>query len=292
MAKVRELRKRIKSVRNTKKITKTMEMVATAKFKRALDRVKAAQPYAAEVTALLASCAAAASREAAAHPLVRAGAEGAPDGVLVLTANRGLCGGFNSNMIKRGRAILEEIRAAGVRPALSVVGKKGIGIFKFEGVPIERRYTRFEDKPGFAEARDVARDFSEDFAAGRIRSLRIVHTSFRSAGEQRPVVVPVLPVPLASFAGSGPRAGMPPLTSPAPGALLARLVPLWLSLQFYRALVESAACEQVARRVAMKAATDNADEMIKSLNRDANRARQSQITQEIAEIVGGAEAIQ
>ena len=292
MAKVRELRKRIKSVRNTKKITKTMEMVATAKFKRALDRVKAAKPYAAEVSALLASCATAASLEAAAHPLVRAGAEGAPDGVLIFTANRGLCGGFNSNMIKRGRALLEEVRASLGRSALSVVGKKGIGIFRFEGVPIARRYTQFEDKPGFAEARAVSRDFIEDFRTGRIRSLRLAYTSFRSAGEQKPVVVPVLPVPIDSLPGAGTGKGMPPLTSPAPGGLLERLVPLWLSLQFYRALVESAACEQVARRVAMKAATDNADEMIKSLSRDANRARQSQITQEIAEIVGGTEAIQ
>jgi F-type H+-transporting ATPase subunit gamma len=291
MAKVRELRKRIKSVRNTKKITKTMEMVATAKFKRALDRVKAARPYAAEVSALLASCATAASLEAT-HPLVRAGMEGAPDGVLVFTANRGLCGGFNSNMIKRGRALLEEVRGSGCRSALSVVGKKGIGIFRFEGVPILRRYTRFDDKPSFAEAREVARDFSEDFRAGKIRSLRLVYTSFKSAGEQKPIVVPVLPVPLAHWDGAGTGKGMPPLTSPEPGALLERLLPLWLSLQCYRALVESAACEQVARRVAMKAATDNADEMIKSLSRDANRARQSQITQEIAEIVGGTEAIQ
>lgn len=292
MAKLRELRKRIKSVRSTKKITKTMEMVATAKFKRAMDRVKAAKPYAAEIQTLLKACATAASREAGAHPLVKGGDASAPQGVLVFTANRGLCGGFNGNVLKRVRAVLNELKVAGTPSRLSAIGKKGIGVFRFEKVEVDRKYTHFDDRPSFAQAQALAADFVKDFREGRIRGLTLVYTSFKSAGDQKPVVETALPVPLPVGEGVQAVKGLPPLTSPAPGVLLDRLVPLWLSLQFYRALVESAACEQVARRMAMKAATDNADEMVKGLTREANKARQSQITQEIAEIVGGAEAIQ
>ena len=285
MAKLREIRKRIKSVRNTRQITKTMEMVATAKFKRALDRVKAATPYSTEIENLLKASATAAPAAAAAHPLVRAGKEGAPEGVLLFTANRGLCGAFNTNVIKRARAACDSAQGGF---ALSVAGKKGITFFRFQGVELARKYTQFDDKPRFAQAQETARDFVADFTEGRIRSLSLVYTSFKSAGEQKPVLVPVLPVPLGSAAEG---TGIPPLTDPAPAVLLERLVPLWLELQFYRALAESTACEQVARRVAMKSATDNADEMVKGLTMEANRSRQAQITQEIAEIVGGAEAI-
>lgn len=282
MAKARELRNRIRSVRNTKKITKTMEMVATAKFKRAMDRVIAARPYAAEVEKLLGACAAAAPEAAARHALVRSGSERASEGILLVTANRGLCGAFNTNAIKAARARM------GAGAALSVAGKKGIAFFRFLGVQLSRRYTQFDEKPRFEDVRQVAADFCGDFAAGRIRSLHLVHTAYRSAADQRPVVAQVLPVPVPAAAEG---AGMPPLSSPAPAELFGRLVPLWIELRLYRAFVESAACEQSARRAAMKAATDNADEMIKNLTRDSNRARQSQITQEIAEIVGGAAAV-
>ncbi len=284
MAKLREIRKRIKSVRNTKQITKTMEMVSTAKLKRAMDRVKAAQPYAVEVEALLRSCARAAAGGAS-HPLARPGKEGAPEGILLLTANRGLCGGFNTNVIKKARAQME-----GKSVSLSVSGKKGLGFCRFQGIEVHRRYTQFEEKPRFSEIREVARDLASDFTQGRIRSLTLVYTAFRSAGDQRPAALQVLPVPLASVATSEPK-GLPPLSSPSPKEMLDRLVPEWLELVLYRAFVESAACEQAARRVAMKSATDNADEMIKALTSQGNRARQSQITQEISEIVGGAEAV-
>ncbi len=289
MAKLREIRKRIKSVRNTKQITKTMEMVSTAKLKRAMDRVKAAQPYSAEVEALLKSCARAAAGGGV-HPLTRSGAEGAPEGVLLLTANRGLCGGFNTNVIKKARVLMEEHRKAGRAVALSVSGKKGLSFCKFQGIAVSHRYTQFEEKPRFSDVRTVAQELAADFAAGRIRSLTLVFTAFRSAGDQKPAAMPVLPVPLTASAAAEPK-GLPPLSSPAPAEMLERLVPEWLELMLYRAFVESAACEQAARRLAMKSATDNADEMIKNLSREGNRARQSQITQEIAEIVSGAEAI-
>ena len=260
-------------------------MVATAKFKRALDRVKAATPYSTEIENLLKASATAAPAAAAAHPLVRAGREGAPEGILLFTANRGLCGAFNTNVIKRARSAHDEAKGG---CALSVAGKKGIAFFRFQGIELSRRYTQFDDKPRFAQAQEAAREFASDFREGRIRSLSLIYTSFKSAGEQKPVLVHVLPVPLGAVSEG---AGVPPLTDPAPAGLLERLIPLWLELQLYRALVESTACEQVARRVAMKSATDNADEMIKGLTMSANRSRQAQITQEIAEIVGGAESI-
>ena len=285
MAKLREIRKRIKSVRNTKQITKTMEMVSTAKLKRAMDRVKAAQPYAAEVKAMLQSCARAAAGGAV-HPLTRAGADGAPEGFLLLTANRGLCGGFNTNVIKKARTLMQ-----GKPVSLSVSGKKGLGFCRFQGIEVTHRYTQFEEKPRFSEIREVARDLASDFLEGRIRSLTLVYTAFKSAGDQRPAALQVLPVPLKAASEAAEPKGLPPLSSPSPKEMLDRLVPEWLELMLYRAFVESAACEQAARRVAMKSATDNADEMIKALSGQGNRARQSQITQEISEIVGGAEAV-
>jgi F-type H+-transporting ATPase subunit gamma len=293
MAKGRELKGRIKSVENTRKITRTMEMVATSKMKRAQDRVVAARPYAnalGEVLSRLYS-----PELAERFPLLRQPARQRRVAVLLLTSNRGLAGAFNANLIKEARARVAELEARGARVDLHVVGRKGIGFFRYVNRALLTARTDITDRPTADDAASLVDGLMADFVAGTLDGVYVVYAQFRSALSTPPTTVQVLPVqPPPRGEGTGAReAGgqRDYLLYPSAEALLTELLPSYVRNSVYRALAETAAAEQGARRTAMKSATDNASEMLNLLKRTYNRARQAQITQEIAEIVGGAAAL-
>ncbi|HEV8304113.1 MAG TPA: ATP synthase F1 subunit gamma [Gemmatimonadales bacterium] len=291
MAKPRELRRRIKSVQNTRKITKTMELVSTSKLKRAQDRVVAARPYAqalAEVIGELYS-----PELAERFPLLRQpGREGVRRvAVVLITSNRGLCGAFNANLIREARRRLEEVEGQGAQAALHLVGKKGIGFFKFTKRTIASQRVDIGDRPTAAHAAEVVGPLMAQFEAGALDAVDIVFAKFNSAVSTPPTTLRILPVtPPPSDGRTGGRA-VNYILKPSAEAILESLLPLYVRNQVYRALVETAAAEHGARRTAMKNATDAAGDMLDILQRTFNRARQGQITQELAEIVGGAEAL-
>lgn len=286
MAKPRELRRRIRSVEKTRQITRTMEMVATSKMKRAQERVIAARPYARALSEVVADLYAPDLAER--FTLLRQPTGPPRRAALVLiTSNRGLCGAFNGNLIREARRRLEALAAAGASVQLHLVGKKGIGFFRFLGTPIASQRTDVGDRPTPAHAGEIVAQLADGFAAGELDLVEVVHAEHRSGISTPPAVMRILPVPPPA---SG-RHGVDYLLSPSADAILEVVLPLYVRNLAYRALVETAAAEQVARRIAMKNATDNAGEMLDRLRRTYNRARQAQITTEIAEIVGGAEAL-
>src|SRR3990170_1380257 len=286
MAKGRELRSRIKSVENTRKITRTMEMVATSKMKRAQDRVIAARPYARALTGVAASL----HRPDLAEefPLLRQPRRVARAAVLLLTSNRGLAGAFNANLIKDARALVAHLEHEGAEVELHVVGRKGIGWFRYVGRAMKTSRTDISDRPTAADAASLVDGPMADYASGALDAVHVVYAQFRSALSSPPARVRVLPVTPPARSG----ALKDYLLYPSASAILAELLPAYVRNAVYRALVETAAAEQAARRTAMKSATDNAGEMLNVLTRTYNRARQAGITQEIAEIVGGAAALE
>jgi F-type H+-transporting ATPase subunit gamma len=289
MPKPRELRRRIRSVQNTRKITRTMELVATSKLKRWQDRVVAARPYAAALGEVIADLYAPELAER--FPLLRRPA-GPPRraALVLLTANRGLCGAFNANLIRAARQRLEELEGAGAAVALHVIGKKGVSYFRFAKRALASQRTDIGDRPRPEHAAEIAAPLMAEFAAGALDAVELVFAEFRSPISTPAVALRILPVrPPAAAGAPGRRANY--LLRPSAEALLERLVPLYVRNQVYRALVETAAAFYGAQRTAMKSATDNAGEMLDLLQRTYNRARQAQITQELAEIVGGAEAL-
>ena len=304
MAKPRELRRRIRSVQNTRKITKTMELVATSKLKRAQDRVIAARPYAAALAEVIGDLYAPELAER--FPLLRQ-PEGAPRRValVLLTANRGLCGAFNANLIREARRRLEELERAGAAVDLHLVGKKGITYFKFAKRPVASQRFDIGDKPTAAHAAELVAPLMAQFASGAVDAVEVVFAQFKSAVATPPTVARILPVePLTEGRkdGTGMAGGSHSVVPsfrrsanyilrPSADAILEQLLPLSVRNQMYRALVETAAAFYGAQRTAMKNATDNAGDMLDILRRTYNRARQAQITQELAEIVGGAEAL-
>ncbi|MBM4194023.1 MAG: ATP synthase F1 subunit gamma [Gemmatimonadetes bacterium] len=285
MAKGRELISRIKSTENTRKITRTMEMVATSKMKRAVDRVAAARPYARALSDVIASLY---SPELAGEfPLLRQPSQVKRAAVIVLTSNRGLAGAFNSNLIKEARQIVSRLEGDGVDVQLHAVGRKGIGYFKYVGRAMAVQRTDITDRPTADDAASLVDALMAAFAAGELDAVYVVQSQFKSVLSAPPASIRVLPV-------AKPEGGALPkdyLLFPSAGEILTALLPAYVRNAIYRALVETVAAEQAARRTAMKNATDNAGEMLTVLRRTYNRARQANITQEIAEIVGGAAAL-
>jgi len=286
MAKGRELKGRIKSVENTRKITRTMEMVATSKMKRAQDRVVAARPYARALGEVIASLY---SPELAERfPLLRQPERETRAAVILLTSNRGLAGAFNANLIKEVRTLLARLESAGTQVELHVVGKKGVGYFGYVGRPLATTRTDLTDRPTAADAASFVDGLIERFTAGALDAVYVVGSRFNSVLSTPPTADRILPVTPPATTG----AQKDYLLYPSAETILTELLPSYVRNAVYRALVETAAAEQAARRTAMKSATDNAGEMLNLLRRTYNRARQAQITQEIAEIVGGASALQ
>ncbi len=286
MSGAREVRRRIKSVENTRQITRTMELVATSKLKRATDRVYAARPYSAALGEIVRSLHSAELAEK--YSLLRQPKEVRRAAVLLLTANRGLAGAFNANLIREARALLDELKGKGVETDLHVAGRKGIAFFRFRGEPMATARTDLGDDPTVQDAETLVGPLREAFERGDVDAVHLIASDFRSAMSTPPRVREILPIrpdpdrPAADVS----------ILSPSGEGILERLLPLYVRNTVYKALVENAAAEQGSRRTAMKSATDNASEMLETLTRTYNRARQAQITQEIAEIVGGSAALE
>jgi F-type H+-transporting ATPase subunit gamma len=286
MAKGRELKGRIKSVENTRKITRTMEMVATSKMKRAVDRVSAAKPYARALGDVIASLYNPDLAER--FPLLRQPEKVTRAALILLTSNRGLAGAFNANLIKEARATLSKLEAQGIAVELHVVGKKGLGYFRYINREVRVQRTDITDKPTAADAASLVDSLMARFVGGELDAVYVIGSRFNSVLSTPPTTERVLPVePPATKAAQKDY-----LLYPSAEEILTELLPSYVRNAVYRALVETAAAEQSARRTAMKNATDNAGDMLTLLRRTYNRARQAQITQEIAEIVGGAAALQ
>ena len=286
MAKGSELKGRIKSVENTRKITRTLEMIATSKMKRSQDRVMAARPYARALADVISSLY---SKDLEGDfPLLRQPKVVKNAAVLLLTSNRGMAGGFNANLIKEARALIARLEGAGTTVELHVSGRKGGGYFRYVARAMATSRTDIGDKPTAADAASLVDALMTQYAKGEIDAVYVVCAQYKSALSSPPVAERVLPVaPPASAAGQKNF-----LLFPDAGAILSELLPAYVRNAVYKALVETVAAEQAARRTAMKAATDNAGEMLNLLRRTYNRARQANITQEIAEIVGGAAALE
>ncbi|HWV56443.1 MAG TPA: ATP synthase F1 subunit gamma [Longimicrobiales bacterium] len=288
MAKSRELKRRIRSVEKTRQITRTMEMVATSKLKRASDRVLAARPYSQHLTEVIARLADPELSER--YPLLRRPETVRRAAVILLTSNRGLAGAFNVNLIREARGLVRRLREEGAEVELHVVGRKGITFFRFQREPLAAARTDISDRPTAEDAASLVDGLMAAYERGEVDAVYVVYAQFRSAMSTPPAVLRVLPV--EPPAGDSQRAVSGYILSPSADEILNRLLPLHVRNSVYRALVETAAAEQGARRTAMKNATDNAGEMLDTLRRTYNRARQAQITQEIAEIVGGAAALE
>jgi F-type H+-transporting ATPase subunit gamma len=290
VAQARELRRRIRSVQSTRQITRTMEMVSTSKLKRAQDRVVGARPYAAALVEVMAELYAPELAED--FPLLRQ-----PEGgkirraaLLLITSNRGLCGAFNANLIREGRRRITELEGQGAAVDLHLVGKKGVNFFRFTKRKAVSTRIDIGDRPTAAHAAELMEPLMQQFAAGQLDAVDVVFAKFNSAVSTPPTTLRILPVAPPQASGRTDRPFF--ILQPSAAAILERLLPLYVRNQVYRALVETAAAEHGARRTAMKNATDSAGDMLDLLRRTYNRARQAQITQEIAEIVGGAEALQ
>ncbi len=298
MAKGRQLKGRIRSVQNTRKITRTMELVSTSKLKRAQDRVIAARPYANALSEVIADLVTAELAER--FPLLRRPAPPSKGGprraaVVLLTSNRGLAGAFNSNLIKEARRRIEALVGDGYEVELHGAGKKGIGYFKYLGRRWALERTDIGDKPTAEHAAEIAQPLIEAYERGELASVDLVQARFLSALQTPPATIRILPVETGREGGTGEGQAGPSrdyILAPSADAILEQLLPLYVRNAVYRGLVETAAAEHGARRTAMKNATDNAGEILEVLKRTYNRQRQAGITQEIAEIVGGAAALQ
>jgi F-type H+-transporting ATPase subunit gamma len=291
------IRKRIKSVASTKKITRTMEMVATSKLQRTQGRVLASRPYQAAMQTLVAALGSAVEAMAISAlfekrtPVKRVL-------VLLITSNRGLCGGYNANLVRKAREHVRALKADGVEVLLHVAGKKGLAAMRFAGVKVDDARTDLTDRPTFAEAESVAAPLLKAFLDREVDRVDVVFADFRSAGHQPPTVATLLPVGASDAAvpakadKTGPVAADEYLFEPDAGAIFKALGSVYMTNTLYRMLLSAVASEMLARRVAMKNASDNANDMERSLTRAYNKARQAGITQEIAEIVGGAAALE
>jgi len=294
MANPRALDKRRKSIRNIRKITRTMELIATARFKKAMDRATAATAYTRRITKVVSDLAQ--SGLEVNHPLLEERTETRKAIVLVLSANRGLCGGYNGGVVRKAIPHIKATRANFDDMQLEVSGKRGINAMKFRGITADETFLQFDDQPKFEEVRPIADRYLDAFALGEIDRLDVVYTKFTSISRQEAVVETLLP--LGSLVddeeeeaaeGSGGDSMYEFLPSAA--SILEEVVPMSFRVKLFKCFLDAAVSEQIARMVAMKSATENASDMIKQLSRTYNRARQSKITNEIMEIIGGVEAL-
>jgi len=293
MAKARALVKRRKAVVNIRKITRTMQLIATARFQKTMTRAQATRPYAEKITELVQELSAAG--EQIRHPLLAENPAAERSALLVVTSNRGLCGGYNSSLLRLAEEQLRAAEAAGHSADLSVLGKKGVAYFRFLKREMARAVTDLPDMPAFSDSEPFAEDFMARYAAGQYAAVHVIYMRFVSVARQVPTCIRLLPVrPEQRETETAPAAaGVAQYDfSPGPVELLAELLPVTVKVRLFQCLTDAAVSEQVARMVAMKAATDAADEMNKLLTRQYNRARQSQITNELLDILGGAEALQ
>jgi F-type H+-transporting ATPase subunit gamma len=308
---LRALRRRIRSTQSTKKIFSAQELIAGARIVRAQNRVEASKPYAHEITRVLSALAGSASLD---HPLLTERPEARRAAVLVITSDRGFAGSYNVNVLRRTEELLGLLRNEGKEPVLYVVGRKGETYYRFRDRDFADSWTGFSEQPGYEDAQEVGRTLIDAFTAGEddedggagadgilgVDELHIVYTEFRSLLSQVPVAKRMAPLVVEEVDEFSDEQDSPERTSevptsyefePSAEALLDALLPKYVTTRIYAAMLEAAASESASRRRAMKSASDNAEELAKNLSRQANQARQAEITQEISEIVGGADAL-
>ena len=291
MPSLQSLRRKIAAFKNTQKITKAMKMVAAAKLKRSQDRILSARPYAHKMRGVLSNLSRRVNRSS--HPLLQK-REGKKVEVLVVTSDRGLCGGFNGNIVRKSSEFVRQCESRGLQVNLSIIGRKGRDYFRRRSWPIRQEWTGIFDKLSFEHAIDIGGDLTDNFAKGTFDELYVVYNEFKSAIQQRVIVEKLFPVDAQTEFGAAQMEGMSSgsyLYEPDEADLLNALVPKHFQVQAYRILLESAAAEHGARMAAMDGATRNAGQLIKKVTLYYNKTRQAAITKELMDIVGGAEAL-
>lgn len=289
MANLRLLVNRRKSIRNIRKITRTMELIATARFKKAMDRATEAAPYIRKLSELAGDLSS--STGEVSHPLLEKRAEVKKSLLLVICANRGLCGGYNGSIIRMAQGRMKDFKVAGIQHLLELSGRRAIAFFKFQGIPSQAAYTQFEDKPSFEQVDEIAEKYLQMYIKGEVDRIDVAYMKFLNPARQTPVVETLLPLDAETAKGtsSGPKLEYEYL--PDAANILTELLPASFKSRLFKCFLDAGVSEQIARRVAMKAATENAGDMIRDLSLEYNRARQAQITKEIAELIGGSEAL-
>ena len=292
-AQLREYRRRIKSVQSTKKITKAMELIAASRIVKAQQRIEAARPYSEAITGVVSAVASQSGNVE--HPLTTSRENPSRAAVLLVTSDRGLAGGYSANVLRAGEALNGLLREEGKEPVPFLVGRKSLSYYRFRGRDVSRNWTGFSEQPSYDDAKAVADALIEEFTKGGddggVDEIHIVYTEFHSVATQKAVAKRMLPLVVEYTDEPPPEQQAQYEFEPGAEGVLNALLPRYIEARVYSAMLEAAASEQAARQRAMKSASDNADELIKSLTRDANSARQAEITQEIMEIVGGAEAL-
>jgi F-type H+-transporting ATPase subunit gamma len=292
-AQLREYRRRIRSVQSTKKITKAMELIAASRIVKAQQRIEAARPYAEAITGVVSAVASQAGNVE--HPLTTAREHPSRAAVLLVTSDRGLAGGYSANVLRAGEALNGLLREEGKEPVPFLVGRKSLSYYRFRGRDTSRQWTGFSEQPSYDDAKAVADALIEEFTRGGddggVDEIHIVYTEFHSIATQKATAKRMLPLVVEYTDEPPPEQQAQYEFEPDAEGVLNALLPRYIEARVYAAMLDAAASEQAARQRAMKSASDNADELIKSLTRDANSARQAEITQEIMEIVGGAEAL-
>ena len=299
MAKARAIVKRLKAVRNVRKITRTMELIATARFKKAMDRATEAAAYTQKIAEIVSDLSGAALSFS--HPLLESRETHQKCGVLVLTSNRGLCGGYNGGVLRQAIPRVRQLRDEGRDVSLEVSGKRGLAFLRFRGETIVHEYTHFEDKPTFDEVDELAGRFIGAYIAGELDRLDVAYTRFESSSRQAATIETLLPVGSLDEADEADAADDDAVAVggpvdyeflPSAGEILEEIVPASFKARLFKCFLDAAVSEQIFRMVAMKGATENAGDMIDTLSMQYNRARQTQITSEISEIIGGAAALE
>jgi F-type H+-transporting ATPase subunit gamma len=303
---LRILRRRIRAVSQTKQITKAMELVATSRIAKAQQRVEAALPYTNELTRALSALASNSNTD---HPLLAERPDPRRAAILVITSDRGLAGAYSANALRTANGLESLLREEGKEPVRYVIGRKGSAYYRFRQREVAREWTGFSEQPAFTDAREVGSALVRAFLAGvddtdesredggedgvvSVDEIHIVYTEFKSMLSQNPTAKRIAPLVVEESEEEAPEGYLPAYEfEPEPAELLGALLPKYVNARIYAALLESAASESASRRRAMKSATDNAEELIKTYTREANQARQAEITQEISEIVGGADAL-
>jgi F-type H+-transporting ATPase subunit gamma len=296
MAKARAIVKRLKTVRNIRKITRTMELIATARFKKAMDRATEAAAYTKKISEIVADLSGVDIDFQ--HPLLKPHESQNNVVMLALTSNRGFNGGYNGGVLRLAMQRIREAKADGLNLAVEVSGKRGIKFLRFQKQNVDRTYTEFEDKPGYDEVEQIADRYLESYVTGKIDRLEIVYTKFLSASRQKAVIEILLPFgDLATGKKEGETASVSKTQLdyeflPSAQEILEEIVPASFKARLFKCFLDAAVSDQIFRMVAMKAATENAGDMINDLSRQYNRARQTQITSELSEIIGGAAALE
>jgi len=294
MANLRQLVNRRKAVRNIRKITRTMELIATARFKKAMDRAAAAEAYTRKI-AEIASDLTSAGGEAS-HPLLAVRPVVKRSLILVIGSNRGLCGGYNGGVLRKTLERFRELNAAGIPFDAEAAGKKPIGFLKYQRIPRLAEYVQFEDKPAYEQVEPIAEKYIQMFVSGQVDEVQVAYVKFLTASRQMPVIETLLPLTALTPGGTKakPQAAAAAVEYefiPSAAEILDAIVPVAFKQRLFKCFLDAAVSEQIARRVAMKAATENAADLITTITRQYNRARQAKITKEISELIAGAEAL-